>query len=236
MSNSGSDLASDATIERWQPRTITSVPTSDKSLEEVAEAARQKGYAEGLAQGQVEARKQAEQTAGELAALWQSMKKPIANQDIEVSEHLLSLVVSLTQAVLERELSTDQEFIKATLDQALTHLADSEAPLTITLNPADKALVETLLEEARLSAELVGESNMLRGGCRLARGHALVDATIESKIRSLIEQIVGNSPTSEPVDKTTAILDADRIQSIAERFSPRLSSPLSPPPSPHQDG
>ena len=232
MSNSGSDLAPDAAIERWQPRTITSVPTSNKSLEEVAEAARQKGYAEGLAQGQVEARKQAEQTAGELAALWQSMKKPIANQDIEVSEHLLSLVVSLTQAVLERELSTDQEFIKATLDQALTHLADSEAPLTITLNPADKALVETLLEEARLSAELVGESNMLRGGCRLSRGHALVDATIESKIRSLVEQIVGNSPTSEPVDKTTAVLDADRIQSIAERFSPRLSPSISP----QQDG
>lgn len=232
MSNSGSDLASDAAIERWQPRTITSVPTSDKSLEEVAEAARQKGYAEGLAQGQLEARKQAEQTAAELAALWQSMKKPIANQDIEVSEHLLSLVVSLTRAVLERELSTDQEFIKATLEQALTHLADSEAPLTITLNPADKALVETLLEEARLSAELVGKSNMLRGGCRLSRGHALVDATIESKIRSLIEQIVGNSPTSEPVDKTTAVLDADRIQSIAERFSP----PLSPALNPQQDG
>ena len=228
MSNFGSDLASDAAIERWQPRTITSVPTSDKSLEEVAEAARQKGYAEGLAQGQVEARKQAKQTAGELAALWKSMKKPIDNQDIEVSEHLLALVVSLTQAVLERELSADQEFIKATLDQALTHLADSEAPLSITLNPADKALVETLLEEERLTAELVGEANMLRGGCRLTRGHALVDATIESKIRSLIEQIAGNSPTSEPVDKTTAILDADRIQSIADRFSPSLS--------PQQDG
>ena len=236
MSNSGSDLASDAAIERWQPRTITSVPTSDKSLEEVAEAARQKGYAEGLAQGQVEARKQAEQTAGELAALWQSMKKPIANQDVEVSEHLLSLVISLSEAVLDRELSTDHEFIKATLDQALTHLADSEAPLTVTLNPADKALVETLLEEERLAAELVGEANMLRGGCRLTRGHALVDATIESKIRSLIEQIVGNSPTADPVDKTTAVLDADRIQSIAERFSPRLSPPGSPTLGPQQDG
>ena len=211
---------SEPAIERWQPRTITRVPTSNKSLEEVAEAARQKGYAEGLAQGQLEARKQAEQTAGELAALWQSMKKPIADQDIEVSEHLLALVASLTHAVLERELSTDETFIKSTLDQALAHLAESEAPLSITLNPSDKALVETLLEEARIAAELVSEKTMLRGGCRLTRGHALVDATIESKIRSLIEQVAGDSPTSEPVDKTTAVLDADRIQSIADRFSP----------------
>lgn len=215
-----SDIPSDTRIERWQPRTITSVPTSNKSLEEVAEAARQKGYAEGLAQGQVEARKQAETTAGELAALWQSMKKPIANQDADVSEHLLSLVISLTRAVLERELRTDDSFIKSTLDQALAHLAESEAPLIITLNPADKALVETLLEEERIVAELVGETTMLRGGCRLSRGHALVDATIESKIRSLIEQLASGSPMTDPADKTPATLDADRIQSIADRFSP----------------
>jgi hypothetical protein len=60
---------------------------------------------------------------------------------------------------------------------------------------------------------------MLRGGCRLDRGHALVDATIESRIRSLIEKMVDGGPQSEPANKTTAVLDADRIQSIADRFS-----------------
>ena len=210
---------SEPAIERWQPRTITTVPTSHKSLEEVAEAARKKGYAEGLAQGQAEARKQSEATASELAALWQSMSKPIANQDVEVSEHLLSLVVSFTHAVLQRELSTDNELIKATLDEALMCLAESEAPLLVTLNPADKALVESLLEEKRLPAELVADTTMLRGGCRLDRGHALVDATIESRIRSLVEKMVGGGPQSEPANNTTAVLDADRIQSIADRFS-----------------
>ena len=210
---------SEPAIERWQPRTITTVPTSHKSLEEVAEAAREKGYAEGLAQGQAEARKQSEATATELAALWQSMSKPIANNDVEVSEHLLSLVVSFTHAALQRELSTDNELIKATLDEALMCLAESEAPLLVTLNPADKALVESLLEEKRLPAELVADTTMLRGGCRLDRGHALVDATIESRIRSLVEKMVGGGPQSEPANNTTAVLDADRIQSIADRFS-----------------
>ena len=210
---------SESAIERWQPRTITTVPTSHKSLEEVAEAARKKGYAEGLAQGQAEARKQGEETAAELLALWQSMSKPIASQDVEVSEHLLALVVTLTHAVLERELSTDSELIKATLDEALMCLAESEAPLLVTLNPADKALVESLLEEKRLPAELVTDTTMLRGGCRLDRGHALVDATIESRIRSLVETMRGGDPLSEQANETSAVLDADRIQSIADRFS-----------------
>jgi hypothetical protein len=47
----------------------------------------------------------------------------------------------------------------------------------------------------------------------------LVDATIESRIRSLIEKMVDGGPQSEPANKTTAVLDADRIQSIADRFS-----------------
>jgi flagellar assembly protein FliH len=212
---------SEPAIERWQPRTITTVPTSHKSLEEVAEAARKKGYAEGLAQGQAEARKQGEETAAELLALWQSMSKPIASQDVEVSEHLLALVVTLTHAVLERELSTDSELIKATLDEALMCLAESEAPLLVTLNPADKALVESLLEEKRLPAELVTDTTMLRGGCRLDRGHALVDATIESRIRSLVETMGVGDPLSEQANETSAVLDADRIQSIADRFSPK---------------
>jgi flagellar assembly protein FliH len=212
---------SEPAIERWQPRTITTVPTSHKSLEEVAEAARKKGYAEGLAQGQAEARKQGEETAAELLALWQSMSKPIASQDVEVSEHLLALVVTLTHAVLERELSTDSELIKATLDEALMCLAESEAPLMVTLNPADKALVESLLEEKRLPAELVTDTTMLRGGCRLDRGHALVDATIESRIRSLVETMGVGDPLSEQANETSAVLDADRIQSIADRFSPK---------------
>ena len=81
---------SDGTAERWHPRTLSVVPADAKSLEEVAEEARQKGYADGLAQGQAEAKKQGEQTANELAALWTSMQRPIAHQDSEVSERAIT--------------------------------------------------------------------------------------------------------------------------------------------------
>ena len=103
---------SEVAPERWHPRTLTTVPTGAKSLEAVAEQARQKGYADGLSQGQVEARKQGEQTANELASLWQSMKRPIANQDKEVSEYLLSLVVAISAifaiSIVPRVWSSDE--------------------------------------------------------------------------------------------------------------------------------
>jgi len=210
---------SESNVQRWQPRTISVVSTSHKSLEEIAETARKQGYSEGFAKGQAEAQRNGEQAAGELAALWRSMKKPMAHQDNEVSEHLLSLVISLAGAVVERELTTDAEFITSTLDSALMHLSESEASLTVTLNPADKALLERLLEADGIHAELKVDAAMLRGGCRVARGHALVDATIESRIQALIEQITATSSSTEASTETVAVLDADRIQSIADRFS-----------------
>ena len=76
------------------------------------------------------------------------------------------------------------------------HLSESEASLTVTLNPADKALLERLLEADGIHAELKVDAAMLRGGCRVALGHALVDATIESRIQALIEQITATSSST----------------------------------------
>ena len=59
---------SETAQERWQPRTLTSVPTSRKSLEEVADSARQTGYAEGFAKGEQEANRQGNQKVQELMA------------------------------------------------------------------------------------------------------------------------------------------------------------------------
>ena len=211
---------SETAQERWQPRTLTSIPTSRKSLEEVADSARQTGYAEGFAKGEQEANQQGNQKVQELMALWASMEKPLANQDAEVSEHLLSLVMAMVRAVLRRELTTDETFIRSTLEEALQALAESRAPLEIRLNPADKAAVETHLGEQRLTAELVADNLVLRGGCHVSRGHALVDATIEQQCRALLEQLVSVDQTSETAADSTTPLDPDRISEIASRFAP----------------
>ena len=212
---------SDASIDRWEPRTLTALSTDRKTLEEVTEQARQSGYADGLAQGQAEAKKQGEQTASDLSALWQSMQKPIANQDSEVSEHLLALVIALTRSLLRKELTTDSELIKSTLDEALQALAECEAPISITFSPDDKALIESLLDEKRITAELIADPNMLRGGCRIERGQALVDATLEARIQLLVDQLAanGSAPVQDEEQSPRAALDPDRISDIAKRFT-----------------
>ena len=204
---------------RWHPRTLTVIPSDAKTLEEIAEQARQKGHAEGLLQGQAAAKRENQQTAGELAALWQSMQRPILNQDSEVSEYLLALVVAISELVIRRELTTDQNLIRSVLDESLSSLAESESAITITLNPSDKALVEQLLDEKRITADLVADEAMLRGGCLIERGHGIVDATTEARIRGIVEQM-GVIDAGVPAEQLAGRrIDSDRVGAKAKRLT-----------------
>ena len=204
---------------RWHPRTLTVIPSDAKTLEEIAEQARQKGHAEGLLQGQAAAKRENQQTAGELAALWKSMQRPILNQDSEVSEYLLALVVAISELVIRRELTTDQNLIRSVLDESLSSLAENESAITITLNPSDKALVEQLLDEKRTTADLVADEAMLRGGCLIERGHGIVDATTEARVRGIVEQM-GAIDAGVPAEQLAGRrIDPDRIGAEAKRLT-----------------
>ena len=204
---------------RWHPRTLTVIPSDAKTLEEIAEQARQKGHAEGLLQGQAAAKRENQQTAGELAALWKSMQRPILNQDSEVSEYLLALVVAISELVIRRELTTDQNLIRSVLDESLSSLAESESAITITLNPSDKALVEQLLDEKRITADLVADEAMLRGGCLIERGFGIVDATTEARVRGIVEQM-GVIDAGVPAEQLAGRrIDPDRVSAEAKRLT-----------------
>lgn len=209
--------------ELWQPRTLAFVPTSRKSLEEIADLAREdgytKGYAEGLAKGQQESKRQGVERVEELAALWTSMSKPMADMDSEVSEYLLSLALAVTKSILRRELITETTLIIKTLDSSLRLLSESKAPIEIRLNPQDKQLVEEYLTEQRSdNYSLITDDLIMRGGCIVTRGHALIDASIEKRCKLLIEQLVSLDAADLGGDKEKTPLDADVISNGTERL------------------
>ena len=65
------------------------------------------------------------------------MQRPIAHQDSEVSEYLLSLVIAISKLVVRQGL-TDEYLITTVLNESLELLAGAESPITITLNPSVK--------------------------------------------------------------------------------------------------
>lgn len=207
---------SELAMERWQPRVFTAETLL--SPEERAEQERNRGYQDGLSKGEAEAKKVLQAKVEQFDAIVASMEKPLQGMDKNVSEHLLSLVVSATKAVLKRELATDEEAIQDSLNEALAALGQTSGDIEVSLHPQDESLVSALLKDERSNVTVIANPDISRGGCLVKREDSLVDATIEAKCQTVFEQLANQANRLAQSSEEAEVLDADRIQAIADRF------------------
>lgn len=206
---------SEPAMERWQPRVFTA--ESLLSPEERAERERKRGYQEGLSKGEAEAQQKLQLKLDQFDAILESMEKPLQNVDKNVSEHLLALVLSATKAVLKRELTTDDNAIRGSLQDALAALSKTSGDIEVVLHPQDESLVTGLLKDQRSEVTIIASPEMLRGGCVVRRDDSLVDASIEATCKTVFEQLANQTGKASESNEVET-LDADRIQAIADRF------------------
>ena len=221
-----SELAGAAT---WQPPALRVIAPGDAEAEQAQrlEEARERGYQEGLQRGQEAGRQQAQTLLAEMTALWDAMQQPFADMEQDVHSHLLAMSVAISEVVLRRELTTDRNAIGRALDGALAALGRVEQVVEVTVSPLDGELIAGLLEGAGIDSRLKTDPNMLRGGCLLRAGQALVDARIETLIHEALLTISGETrQVDNDGRETVAALSVDEIESIADRFnSPGMSRP-----------
>jgi len=210
------------TATLWQPPSLRVVnPVADKiTFEQELEQARQQGYQEGLRKGQEEGRQQAKAMLAEMSALWDAMQQPFADMEHEVHSELTGLSIAIAQSVLRRELKTDRELIKKALGTSLDALGGIEHTLDVELNPSDRNLVASILDDEHIDHRIKENPNVMPGGCRLRHGHALVDNTVEALIAETIANIADQSRLTDANGSEAARpLDSDEIAAIAKRFA-----------------
>ena len=213
-----SELAGAAT---WQPPALRVVTPADTEAEQALqlEAARERGYQEGLQRGQEAGRQQAQALLAEMTALWDAMQQPFADMEEDVHSHLLALSVAMSKAVLRRELSTDRDAIGRALSDALAALGRVEQTVEVTINPQDHDLIAGLLDQEGVDHRLKADPNMLRGGCLLRAGKALVDARMETLVHEALITVAGETRQVDSSGReTAAALSVGEIESIADRF------------------
>ena len=75
-----------------------------------------------------------------------------------------------------------------------------------------------LLKDERSKVTVIANPDILRGGCLVKRDDSLVDATIEAKCQTVFEQLANQANRLSQSSEEAEVLDADRIQAIADRF------------------
>lgn len=190
------------------------------------EAGFQAGYQSGLAQAEQEI----DQQLARLQSVIEQLQGPLAALDKEVEAALLSLVDLISRAILRREIKLDRSFLTEVLKEAVAALPAGHQRLRISLNPEDLNLAEAACQDLIEDYRLIGDPEVTLGGAKIETLQSLVDSTLESRYKKIIDQLLTHAyqpsaadfePLSNQVLNTP---DADPLDEAAFT-APKASTP-----------
>lgn len=166
----------------------------------------QEGKSEGFQQGLQEAQQAIDERISHLESIIQTLSTPLQEMDDEVEEELLFLAMTTARHLVRRELKLQPTHIIAAVRQAVDLLPISSQNVRVFLHPEDAALVRESLsvsddEEQRW--KIVEDPMINRGGCNVETDHSRIDATIETRVNSVIAQVLGDERGSEDGEESS---------------------------------
>lgn len=166
----------------------------EQGRKEGHKAAREEGFKEGekagLEAGRASSKTELEAGLGRLQTLMAELLDPLDRQTENLETALLNLTLSVTRAVIQRELQLDSGQIREVLKQAVAALPNQEETIRIYVNPLDLAAVQEVAGRFEAAARIVEDETLLPGGCRVENRNSLVDFTIEKRFQKAVQTML----------------------------------------------
>ena len=173
------------------PQTLTAV-----QLNEIQEAARAEGFQQGRREGQEYGRREGieegrtilRERVERLDQLLIALNSPFEQLDRQVETEIVTLVIAMMRQLLRREVKLDPGQIVGVVREALGILPVSTRDIRVMLHPEDAELVREAytLGEHEQQWQIVEDPVIQRGGCRIHTDTSQIDATLDSRLSSLI--------------------------------------------------
>ena len=206
-----------ASIERWSlpvvEGNVIGRPIDERkaaaAAEAIARVAREQSEARGYEAGMAKAKAEMEGQVNELKARIQRLDKllsfmgrPLEELDADVEKMLLQLTLSVGKQLARRELRIDPSQVIAIIRESLQELPIAAREARVLLHPEDAAIVrERLAEPSNERAwTIVEDPTMSRGGCIVKTETSRIDARIESRINTIIANVLGDERAPERTD------------------------------------
>lgn len=203
-----------ATYQRWQaPRMVSVTDVDDQSMltvegiEKLHRQAGEEGYTEGFEKGQNEgyrvgmeaAQLEIQQQVSLLQQVMTGLNTPLADLDEQVEHDLIGLVMTMTRQLVRRELKTDPEHVIGAVRAAMAVLPISDRKVKLFLHPSDVELVKTGLsiESDDTAWKWVEDPLLTRGGVRVETANTTVDATVEARLNSVMNKLLGEERSDD---------------------------------------
>lgn len=162
-------------------------------MEEGHAAGLERGLEEGRAQARVELQQQVEQLRG----LFDQLLAPIAAQQDSIETALTGLALDIARATLDREPALAPERLLPVVRAALRELPVGERNISISLHPDQLALIR---EHGHWPSawNLMPDSEVEPGACRIETEHSLVDYTLALRFRQVAARLLDEDPDALP--------------------------------------
>jgi len=152
------------------------------------------GYREGMAKAEEEGAAIRAQAVDILKQAEESRRQTLESLEQEI----VDLAVEIAEKLVATQLSVSPETILNIAAESL-RLVAGRPNVILYVNPAEQELVENRKEElksllpARTKLQVVADSSILPGGCKVEAGQGQVDATMEARKEELLKALYGGA-------------------------------------------
>jgi len=180
--------------------------------------AEKKGYSEGNSRGYKEGHEKGLKD-GEKAGILDVEKKTahlktnlsnLINQletsKIEILQKaeadLIRLSIEISKKITKAKFENEPELIRQSVVSAIKFTA-AKSDIVITINPLDKAIIETFLPELKSKFDelekitIIENTTLERGGCQISSKAGAVDQSIDSQFQKIYQQLLSVKITNE---------------------------------------
>jgi flagellar assembly protein FliH len=156
----------------------------------------QLAYEAGRADGLREAAAMAAVDAQGFAALIESLRRQHLETSHLLADEILGVALEIARQMINQSLAARPEGVLTVVQEALSRVLQPAAQATITLNPADAALVQSHLGETLAAGgwRISEDANLARGGCRLHTLASELDATIATRWHRIVTALGQETP------------------------------------------
>jgi flagellar assembly protein FliH len=208
-----------ADYQRWQAPHVVSVDDvkgkldvflTIEDIDALQKQAQLEGYSAGFEQGKAagheagleSAKNDVNSQVMSLRQIIETLNTPLEDLDAEMERDIVALVTTVARQVIRREIKTDPEHVIGAVRSALVALPINDRKIKIYLHPQDIELVKKglSLEEEDASWRWIDDPTLSRGGCRIETANTLIDASVEARLDSIINKLLGGERTDDTAD------------------------------------
>ena len=150
---------------------------------------------------------------GTLNGLLEKLDQPFDDLDDQVESEVVSLVISMVRQLVRREIRMDPKHVIGVVREALAILPVNSRNIRVILHPDDAELIREAYTMGDIDQkwQIVEDPVVQRGGCRVTTETSQVDATLESRLNTLIAPLLADERRREASE------DGDGDHAAAER-------------------